>query len=131
MSGSGIVRLFNPAVGTALWYYDSVNKKAFAEMVVSSVELLGTKTLNLQFQHVFFSPKLSEEENAKTVAELAATLKSVGAINIKAEIVSTTPIVQEILARYEIPSVPVNGVDALTSAISKVCIDLIEKLSLQ
>lgn len=130
MPGAGQVRLLNPSVGTAVWFYDATNKKAFTEMLVSSVELLGTKTLNLQFQHLFFSPKLSDEENKQVIAELAATLKSVGAININAQIYSTTPIVQEILASYEIPNVPVNGVDTLTTAISKVCIDLIEMISM-
>jgi hypothetical protein len=117
-------------VGTAVWRYVAKNNAAFAEFTASSVKLLGTTKLDLQFQHTFFSPIKSDADNAKVVADLASTLKSVGAVNIKAQVIKVTSIAQNIIASYEIPSVPVSNVDPLCKTIASVCTGLIEMLSM-
>jgi len=85
--------------------------------------------LNLVFEHQFVCSRKSEEENKKIVDDLAAILKSVGALDIKPYIVIVTPVLEHINVFYNILDVPVPEVDKLTSAIADACTDLIEKLS--
>jgi len=123
------VHVFSPETGSAKWSYITDNNKAEAGFSVSSIQLLGATKLNLHFEHTFFSPTQSDSENAKVIANLASTLKSVGAVNIKANVVKLTVVAQRIDASYDI-DVPVPEVDKLTSTIAKVCKDLIEMLSM-
>ena len=125
----GTVYVYEPALGTAQWRYIARNNAAFAEFTVSSVELLGTKKLDLHFEHTFFCPAKTDAENAKTVGELAAILKSIGAVNIKATVIKITIAAQNIVASYDVLQVPAKDVDKLTTTIAAVCKDLIEMLS--
>jgi hypothetical protein len=130
MVGQQVVHVFSPDTGSAEWSYITLNNKAEAGFTVSSVQLLGATKLNLHFEHIFFSPKKSDAENAEVIGNLASILKSVGAVNIKANVVKLTAVAQRIDASYDILDVPVSEVDKLTSTIAKVCKDLIEMLSM-
>jgi len=124
------VVVFASELGSAKWSCMPHNKKAKGSFTVSSIQLLGATKLNLHFEHVFFSHTQSDVENAKDIENLASILKSVGAVDIKPTVNKVTPVAQFIIVSYEIPDVPIPGVDKLTTAIAKVCKDLIIKLSL-
>ena len=130
LPGVEYVHNFNPDLGTSSWSYITVSNKGQATFLVSSVQLLGTSKLNLHFEHSFLSPKKSDAENAVFINNLAEILTSVGAIDIKADVIKPTPVAQNIVAIYEIPEVPISEVDTLTSTIAKVCKDGIEMISM-
>ena len=118
------------SLGVADWNYVAENKNAEGSFIVSAVQLLGQEKLDLHFEHDFVSAKLSDAENNKVIADLAKTLESVGAVNIKAEVVKLSDVAQKIVASYDIKEVPVKGVDALTTAIAGVVVGLVEMLSM-
>ena len=112
---------FNAALGAATWSYYSPEEKSGAAFRVISSALVDTQPLDLSFSHIFFSTPLSEEQNTKIIGELAAILTSVGAVDIKAEVVELSIASQEILASFKILKVPVDEVDPLCTAIAGVC----------
>jgi len=130
LPGEQEVHNFAPDLGSSEWRYITVNNKAEASFLVSSIQLLGAENLNLNFNHSFISPKKSDDENAKFIEELDEILKSVGAIDIKADVIKNSPVAQNVYAIYEIPEVPISEVKTLCSTIAKVCKDKIEMLSM-
>jgi len=129
MDGLARTRVYAPFLGTAQWIYTTKDNTGQAYFNASSFQLLGQTNLNLVFEHQFVCSRKSEEENKKIVDDLAAILKSVGALDIKPYIVIVTPVLEHINVFYNILDVPVPEVDKLTSAIADACTDLIEKLS--
>ena len=73
---------------------------------------------------------MSDAENKKIIDDLAKTLKSVGAVNIKAEVVKVSDVAQTIVASFDIKQVPIAEVDKLTTAIADVVKGLVVMLSM-
>ena len=116
-------------VGSADYYYETTNKTAYAYFMVNSVAINNEVPLKLFFDHEFFSPHLTKEENDKFINDLATVLKSINAQNITAVVRQNTPVAQTILASYNIDNVEQSKVDELTSTIAKVCDKAIEDIS--
>lgn len=119
---------FNPDLGACNWFYYSPKANSGAAFRVNSIALDNVEPLDLIFNHVFFSTLLSEEQNTIIVGDLAAILRSVGAVNITAQVVKLNIAAQQILASFEILKVPQAEVDALCTAIAGVCEQLANDL---
>ena len=128
MIGEEKTVVFAGSLGSAVWEYIPANKKAWGYFSASGLTENNTTPFNVTYEHVFFSNKLTDEENKKIITDLADILKSVGAIDIKADIKVITPIAQQINASYTIPNVEQNKVDSLSTTIASVSKDLIDKL---
>ena len=96
-TNSGITTVFADCLGTAEWQYTTDNKSSATRFSVFSVAANDSNPLNLSFEHVFVSKKLSAEENKKFLDDLTSVLKTVNAENIVALIKDDSPIVQSIL----------------------------------
>jgi hypothetical protein len=129
MSGEEKTVVFDGSLGTAVWEYIPDNKKAWGYFSASGFTENNTSPFNVTYEHVFFSKKLSEEENIKIISDLSEILKSVGAVDIKANVKVITPVAQQINASYTIPQVEQNNVDSLSTAIASVSKDLINFLA--
>jgi ribosomal protein S17E len=129
MSGEEKTVVFDGSLGTAVWEYIPDNKKAWGYFSASGVTENNTNPFDVTYVHVFFSKKLSDEENKKIISDLANVLKSVGAINIKADVKIITPVAQEINASYTIPNVPQDNVNSLSTTIASVSKGLINQLA--
>jgi hypothetical protein len=131
MSGSGISKttVFDESLGNALWDYTSLNKAAWGNFSASGITSNNKDPFDLTYEHVFFSTKLSDEQNTKILDDLVSILKSIDATNIKADIINPSKITQQINASYSILQVPQDKVDSLSTTIASVCGGLIDKLA--
>lgn len=129
MSGLSKTVVLAESLGNALWEYTSLNKEAWGNFSASGISENKTAPFDLTYEHVFFSAKLSEEQNAKILNNLVTILKSIDATNIKANIINPSSITQQINASYTIEKISPDKVDSLSSTIASVCEELINKLA--
>lgn len=126
---SGQTTNYADCVGTADYYYRTTNNSAYAYFSVNSAAINNEVPLKLFFDHEFFSPYLTKEENDKFITDLVTILKSINAQNITAVVRQNTPVAQSILASYNIDNVEQSTVGELTTTIATVCDKAIEDIS--
>jgi hypothetical protein len=129
MSGVAKTTVYAESLGNALWEYSSINKEAWGNFSASGVTSNKLEPIDLKFIHVFFSKRLTNEQNNKIIENLASILKSIDAVDISAKVVDVTEVAQQIEASYSILQVPPEKVNSLTTTIANVCQGLIETLS--
>lgn len=129
MSGPSKTVVFADSLGSALWEYTSLNKEAWGNFSASGISKNKTDPFDLTYEHVFFSTKLTEEQNKQVVDNLVSILKSINATNIKANIINPSNITQQINASYQISQISPDKVDSLSTTIAGVCEELINKLA--
>lgn len=129
MSGTAKTTVYAESLGTATWDYSSENKDAWGNFSASGVSNNKLEPFDLKYIHVFFSKRLSDEQNSQIIENLASILKSINAIDISAKVVDVTSVAQQIEASYIIPQVAPEKVNSLSTTIANVCVGLIDKLS--
>ena len=128
ISGLKSTIVFADCLGSAEWSYITDSKKASWIFGVNSIAVNNNVPLNLDFDHLFKSSRLSSEENSKIIKDLSNILVTVGAIDIESSI-HYHPVSQEIVVLYKINNVEQNKVNSLTTTIASVCEKLIDDLA--
>lgn len=121
--------VFADCLGCSEWRYTPTNSQSSGYMRVSSTTLNNVSPLDLKFSHGFLSSKLTTEQNDKLAAALGDILKSIGAVEIKVNVYTLSPVLQEILVDYKINNVEQSKVDELTTTITVVCVKAIDDLA--
>ena len=121
--------VLDPRLGNAFWTYVTESKKAWSDFTCSSVALTETEPLDLYFMHKFYSATLTDEQNQEIVVTLNEFISSLGATNIKVEVVKDTSVLQTIVVDYEAPKFPVDKVDELCTRIAGACEKITDALS--